>query len=109
MFCIIILRFLKSISHTAGLFKWIINPKIKMFSSFTHPQVVPNLYEFLSLTEHKRRYFEIWVTKQLISTNDFHSMEVNGVGLVTDILQNIIFCIQQKKETHTGLEQLEDE
>jgi len=27
-------------------------------SSFTRPQVVPNLYEFLSSTEHKRRYFE---------------------------------------------------
>jgi len=29
--------------------------------------------------------------------------------LVTEILQNIIFYVQQKKETHTGLEQLEDE
>ncbi len=29
--------------------------------------------------------------------------------LVTDILQNILFCVQQKKETHTGLEQLEGE
>jgi len=29
--------------------------------SFTHPQVVPNLYEFLSSAEHKRRYFkECW-------------------------------------------------
>jgi len=27
--------------------------------------------------------------------------------LVTDILQNIIFCVQQKKEIHTGLKQLE--
>jgi len=26
--------------------------------SFTHPQVVANLYEFLSSTEHKGRYFE---------------------------------------------------
>ncbi len=30
-------------------------------------------------------------------------------GLVTNILQNILFYIQQKKETHTGLEQLEGE
>jgi len=30
-------------------------------SPFTHPQVVPNLYEFLSSVEHKRRYFrERW-------------------------------------------------
>jgi len=25
----------------------------------------------------------------------------------TNILQNIFFCVQQKKETHTGLEQLD--
>ncbi len=29
--------------------------------------------------------------------------------MVNNILQNIIFCVQQKKETHTGLEQLEGE
>ncbi len=29
--------------------------------------------------------------------------------LVTSILQNIFFCVQQKKETHTGLGQLEGE
>ncbi len=28
--------------------------------------------------------------------------------LVTNILQNNLFCVQQKKESHTGLEQLED-
>jgi len=27
----------------------------------------------------------------------------------TDTLQNIFFCVQQMKETHTGLEQLDDE
>jgi len=31
---------------------------------------------------------------------------VKNVGLVTKILQNI-FCVQQKEETHTGLEHLE--
>ncbi len=29
--------------------------------------------------------------------------------LVTKILQNIFFCAQQKKESHTGLQQLEAE
>jgi len=29
--------------------------------------------------------------------------------LVTDILQNIFICVQQKKEIHTGLKQLEGE
>ncbi len=28
-------------------------------------------------------------------------------SLLTNILQNILYCAQQKKETHTGLEQLE--
>ncbi len=38
-------------------------------------------------------------------------MEVNGYCwmLVTNILQNIIFCVKQKKETHTGLNQVEGE
>ncbi len=35
----------------------------------------------------------------LHSNND--TMEVNC--LITNILQNIFFCVQQKKETHTGL------
>ncbi len=29
--------------------------------------------------------------------------------LVTNILQNILICAQQKKETHTALGQVEDE
>jgi len=66
---------------------------MKILSSFTHPQVVLNLYEFLSSAEHKRR---IWVTEQLMDRIDFHSMEgekkntmeVNGDQklYVTDIL-----------------------
>ncbi len=39
-------------------FKGIVHPKMKMLSSFTHPHVISNLYEFLSYVEHKRRYFE---------------------------------------------------
>ncbi len=39
----------------------------------------------------------------------FFSMQVNGDSLVTHILQNILFCVQQKKEIHTGVEQLESE
>ncbi len=36
--------------------------------SFTHPHVVPNLYEFLSYVEHKIRYFEeFWRTKEFQS------------------------------------------
>jgi len=32
--------------------------KMKMLSSFNHPQVVANLFEFLSSAEHKGRYLE---------------------------------------------------
>jgi len=39
-------------------FKGIVHPKMKILSLFTHPQVVPNLYTFLSSNEHKGRYFE---------------------------------------------------
>ncbi len=49
----------------------------------------------------------MWVTKQLLVVIVFHSMEkrytieVNGYQkLLTTILQNIIFCIKQKKESH---------
>ncbi len=38
--------------------KGIVHPKMKMLSSFTHPQVVPNLYECLCSAEHKGRYSE---------------------------------------------------
>ncbi len=38
--------------------KGIVHPKMKIVSSFTHPQVVPNLYEWLCSAEHKGRYSE---------------------------------------------------
>jgi len=50
----------------------IVHPNINIFSSFTHPQVVPNLYEFLFFSaEHNGIYFEEYVTKQLMSPTDF--------------------------------------
>ncbi len=39
-----------------SIFKGIVHPKIKI-QSFTHPQVVPNLYECVC-SEHKGRYSE---------------------------------------------------
>ncbi len=51
------------------------------------------------------------VTKQLTVAIDFylflHTMEVSG--LVTNIVENIFFCAQQNKETHTVLQHLEVE
>jgi len=38
--------------------KWIVHIKMKILSSFNHPQVVPNLYEFLSSAEHTGTYLE---------------------------------------------------
>ncbi len=35
------------------MLKGIVHPKMKILSSFTHPQVVPNLYECLCSAEHK--------------------------------------------------------
>ncbi len=56
------------------------------------------------------------VTKQLALAIDLHNVtpplwtsEVNSNCLVTNILQNILFCTQQKNEPHTGLEQVEGE
>jgi len=42
----------------APTLKGILHPKMKILSSFTHPQVVANLFEFLSSAEHTGRYFE---------------------------------------------------
>ncbi len=43
-------------------------------STFTRPHIVPNLYEFISPVEHKKR--RMLVTKQLLITID--TMKVNG-------------------------------
>ncbi len=64
-------------------FKGIVHPKMKILS-FTHPQVVPNLYECLCSAEHKGRYSEE-CGKQSSSGAPltsivfiFPTMEVNG-------------------------------
>ncbi len=55
---------------------------MKILSLFTHPQV-DGIYSIF-----------------------FYTVDVNGYRqlFVTNILQNIFFCVQHKKETHTGLE-----
>ncbi len=50
-----------SVSNTLtirGLLKGIVHSKMKIMSSFTHPQVVLYLYEFLCSAGHKGRYSE---------------------------------------------------
>ncbi len=64
---------------------------MNILSSFIHPQVVPNLFEFLSTAEHKRRDFEecLFLLTSKNTMNYQHSSKY----------------LQQKKETHAGLEQ----
>ncbi len=95
-------------------FKGIVHPKMKILSSSTHPQVVPNLYECLCSAEHKERYSEECGKQQFWGIIDFHriffpTMEVPQNSLVTNFLQNIFLCVRQNKDIHTGLELLEGE
>ncbi len=97
--------------------KGIVHPKMKILSSFTHPQVVPNLYECLCSAEHKERYSEE-CGKQSSSGAPLTSIVfffliwksmVPKNSLITNFLQNIFFYVRQNKDIHTGLELLEDE
>ncbi len=64
-----------------SLVKGIVHPKMKILSSFTHPQVVPNLYECLCSAGHKRRYFwRLFVTRLFWGTIDFHSRKPKYYG-----------------------------
>ncbi len=97
------------------LFKGIVHPKTLILSSFTHPQVVPNLYEYLCSAEHKGRYSEE-CGKQSSSGAPLTSISfllwksmVPQNSLVTNFLQNIFLCVRQNKDIHTGLELLEGE
>jgi len=72
--------------------------------------IVPNLYELHNSAEHKLRYFEECHSQTVDWPIDFQSIFSLWKSVVctsTHILQNIIFCVQQKKEIHTGLDQLE--
>ncbi len=67
-------------SSSALLLKGIVHPKMKILSSFTHPQVVPNLYECLCSAEHKGRYSEECGKQQFWGTIDFHSIFFSYYG-----------------------------
>ncbi len=71
-------------NHPKFDLKGIVHPKMKIMSSFTLPQVVPNLYECVCSAEHKGRYSEE-CGKQSSSGAPltsivfiFPTMEVNG-------------------------------
>ncbi len=90
---------------------------MKILSSFTHPQVVPSLYEFLSSVKHKIRYFKKTVNNQTVAGSHWrldYGKKIHWKSMATSnclVINNIqnLFCVQQKRETHTGLEQLEGE
>ncbi len=69
-----------TLDHKTSL-KGIVHPKMKILSSFTHPQVVPNFYEFLCSAEHKGRFFwRKFVIRLFWGTIDFHSRKKNYYG-----------------------------
>ncbi len=98
--------------------KGLVHSKMKILSSFTHPQVAPNLYKCLCSAEHKERYPEE-CGKQSSSGAPltsivfcFPTMEVNvatkqpGYKLCFKISS---FVFGRTKKINTGLEQLEGE
>jgi len=76
--------------------KGILHPKMKILSSFTHPQVVSNLYEFLSSAEHKGRYFEE-LLEPMFSTINFHSRKQNKtMKVIGDKISSFVFSRRKK-------------
>jgi len=74
-------------------FKWIVHSKILILSSFTHPQVVPNLYYFISSAEHNILKYVGNQTLTFIVVF-LHTMEVNGAINYMDS-SKIFFCVEQ--------------
>ncbi len=80
---------------------------MQILSSFTHPPLVPNLYEFnllntiediLKNVGNLPYYFSILCKSMAMST-------IWLLALIS--MQNVFFCVQQLKEIHTDLEQPE--
>ncbi len=89
------------------LLKGKVHPKMKILSSFTHPQVVPNLYKCLCSAEHKGRYSEE-CGKQSSSGAPLTSIVFFFLlwksmmpqnNLVTNVLQNIFLCVRHLTES----------
>ncbi len=55
-------------------FKGKVRPKMKILSPFTHTQVIPNMYEFISSVEHKIKIY---------------TMEINGYCQLIQIWLNL--------------------
>ncbi len=105
------------VHFTCAALKGIVHSKMKILSSFTHPQVVSNLYACLCSAQHKGRYSEE-CGKQSSSGAPLTSIVfffllwksmVPQNSLVTNFLQNIFLCVRQNKDIRTGLELPEGE
>ncbi len=70
---------------------------MKMLSSFTHPQVFPNLYECVC-SEHKVRYSEACGTQSSIV---FPNMEVNGAPKQPDYKHSSEYLPLCSEQTHS--------
>ncbi len=93
------------------MLKGIVHPKMKIVSSFTHPQVVPNLNECLSSAEHKVRCSEE-CGKQSSSGapltpmclfSYYGSQWCHKTAWLQTFFKISSF-VRQNKEIHTGLE-----
>ncbi len=81
---------------------------MKILSSFTHPQVVPNLYECVCSAEHKGRYSEEWGKHSSSGAPltsivfFFPTMEVNGAPKQPDYkLSSKYLPLCSAEQTHS--------
>ncbi len=86
------------LSQAALFLKGIVHPKMKIMSSFTHPQVVPNLYECVCSAEHKGRYSEEWGKQSSIFSP---TMEVNGAPKQPDYKLSSEYLPLCSEQTHS--------
>ncbi len=70
----VVARLLSIKEKLQWLLKGIVHPKMNFLWLFIHPQVVPNLYEFLLPDKHKRRYF-----KECEKLNSFKEFGISKV------------------------------
>ncbi len=74
-----------------------VHPKMKILSSFTHPQVDPNLYECVC-SEHKGRYSEERGKQSSIISP---TMEVNGAPKQPDYKLSSKYLPLCSEQTHS--------
>ncbi len=92
--------------------KGIVHPKMKILSSFTHPQVFQTCMNVFVLLNTKEDILKNVGNRAVLDHSIFFQLWKSMMplnSLVTNFLQNIFLCVRQNKEIHTGLELLEGE